>query len=62
MPVSEKKKASNAKWDKENMTILACRVRKEYAEEFKAACTQAGTTPNAVLKAAADKFIRDQNQ
>ncbi len=26
--ISEKKKASNAKWDKENMTSLACRVKK----------------------------------
>lgn len=62
MPVSEKKKASNAKWDKANMTILACRVRKEYAEEFRTACAEAGTTPNAVLKAAADKFLKDRNQ
>ena len=56
--VSEKKKASNAKWDKENMTTLACRVKKDYAAKFRAACAAQGTTPNAVLKQAADDFMR----
>lgn len=56
--ISEKKKVSNAKWDKENMTSLACRVKKDYAEKFKAACAEAGTTPNAVLKAAVDEFLK----
>ena len=31
MPVSEAKKRSNAKYDKEHMTILGCKVRKEFA-------------------------------
>lgn len=57
--VSEKKKASNAKWDKENMTTLACRVKKEYAAKFRVACAAQGTTPNAVLKQAADDFMRE---
>lgn len=56
--ISEKKKASNAKWDKENMTSLACRVKKDYAENFKAACAKAGTTPNAVLKQAVEEFLQ----
>lgn len=59
MAVSEKKKISNARWDKENMTTLACRVRKDFAEQFKAACTDAGTTSNAVLKQAAEDFLKD---
>lgn len=56
--ISEKKKASNAKWDKENMTSLACRVKKDYAEKFKVACAAAGTTPNAVLKQAVEDFLQ----
>lgn len=56
--ISEKKKASNAKWDKENMTSLACRVKKDYAENFKAVCAEAGTTPNAVLKQAVEEFLQ----
>ena len=59
MAISEKKKISNARWDKENMTSLACRVRKDFAEEFKAMCAAAGTTSNAVLKQAAEDFIRE---
>lgn len=57
--VSEKKKASNAKWDKENMTTLACRVKKDYAAKFRAVCAAQGTTPNAVLKQAADSFMKE---
>ena len=57
MPVSEARKRANVKWDAENMTNLACRVRKERAEEFKAACKEAGTTPNAVFLEAMDNFM-----
>lgn len=58
MAISEKKKISNAKWDKENMSVLACKVRKDFAEEFRAACAASGTTSNAVLKQAAEDFLR----
>ena len=58
MPISEKKKISNARWDKENMTSLACRVKKDFADEFKAACAASGTTSNAVLKQAAEDFLK----
>lgn len=57
--VTEARKRANVKWDKENMTILGCRVRKDFAEQFKAACTEAGTTSNAVLKQAAEDFLKD---
>ena len=57
MPVSEKKKLSNAKWDKANMTVLACKVRKDTADRFKECCAAANTTPNAVLQQAVKDFI-----
>ena len=57
--VTEARKRANAKWDKENMTILGCKVKKEYAAKFRAVCAAQGTTPNAVLKQAADDFMRD---
>lgn len=57
MAVSEKKKKSNAKWDKENMTVLACKVRKEVADKFKAACKSEDTTSNAVLQQAVNDYI-----
>ncbi len=50
MAVSEKKKASNAKWDSVNMSTLGCRVKKELAEAFKAYCTIQGRTSNSVLR------------
>lgn len=49
MPVSEKKKASNQKWDKENMTIIGCKVRKEEAERIKQYAADHGTNVNALL-------------
>ena len=50
VPVSEKKKVSNARWDKDNMTTLGCRVRKEQAAAFKEYCAENGKTSNTVLK------------
>lgn len=50
MPISEKKKASNAKWDKENMATLGCRVKKTEAEAFKQYAAQRGTTANTLLR------------
>lgn len=57
MGISEKKKKSNAKWDKENMTVLACKVRKEVADKFKKACAAEDTTSNAVLQQAVRDYI-----
>ena len=48
--VSEKKKLSNRKWDKENMKTVACFIRKEDAELFKKICNENGTTPAQHLK------------
>ena len=36
MPVSQAQKKATAKWDKENMTTLGCKVKKSEAEQFKA--------------------------
>ena len=58
MMVSDAKKKANAKWDKANMMILGCRVRRGFAADFRAACAAAGTTPNAVLKQAAEDFMK----
>lgn len=57
MPVSEKKKVTNQRWDAKNMTTLGCRMRRAKAEQFKAACKQAGTTVNAVYTRATDEFL-----
>lgn len=50
MAVSDAKKRANAKWDSENMATLACKVKKDHADKFKAYCSEIGKTSNAVLR------------
>ena len=42
--LTEKKKASNARWDKENMKFIACKVRKELAEDLRSYAASQGLT------------------
>lgn len=48
-PTGAQKRAS-AKYQRENIASLACRVKKEQAEKFKAYCESMGKTSNAVLR------------
>ena len=50
MPVSQAQKKATAKWDKENMTTLGCKVKKSEAEQFKAYAKEQCTTANSLLK------------
>ena len=50
MTVSEAQKAANAKWDKEHMTTIGCRVKKEDAAAFKKYAVERHKTANTVLK------------
>ena len=50
MAVSQAQKKANAKWDKENMTTLGCKVKKSAATQFKEYAKQQGTTANSLLK------------
>ena len=60
--VTRAKRTANNKWDLENMTVLGCKVKKDKAEEFKAACKAAGTTPNAVFIGAIDDFLNREKE
>ena len=62
MTVTISQKKSRNKWDAANMTVLGCKVRKDKAEKFKAACKEAGTTPNAVFTGAIDSFMEEHSQ
>ncbi|RKJ73029.1 hypothetical protein D7X33_20900 [Butyricicoccus sp. 1XD8-22] len=57
---TEKQKGYRNKWDAANMTVVGCKIRKDKAEAFKAACKAAGTTPNAVFTAAIQEFMKDK--
>ena len=50
MAVSNAQKKSRDKWDKANMSVLGCKVKKDQAEKFKQYATDNGTTANALLK------------
>ena len=50
MAPSEAQKKAALKWDKENMSVLGCKVKKSQAEKFKAYCTEQGKTSNSVLR------------
>ena len=50
MATSEAQKKAAAKYHKENISSLACRVKKEQADKFKTYCESVGKTSNAVLR------------
>ena len=50
MAPSDAQKRATKKYQKENIASLACRVKKEQAEKFKAYCEAQGKTSNAVLR------------
>lgn len=58
MTVSPKKRASNNKWDKENMTMIGCRVRKTYAQQIKERCKKYNVAPATILRKAIDDFMK----
>lgn len=50
MAPTEAQRRASARYQKENIASLACRVRKEQAEQFKSYCADHGKTSNAVLR------------
>ena len=57
--VSPAKRRSNNAWDRANMTVLGCKVRRDYADEIRAACVARGDTVNAVIRRALDAYLED---
>ena len=62
MGLSESQRRANNKWDAANMTVLGCKVRRDRAEQFKAACKKNGTSPNAIFMAAMEKFMEEHGE
>lgn len=58
--VTDAQKRARNKYDKAHMTVIGCKIRKEDAETFKAACDAAGTNPSAILRAAIAQFMAAQ--
>ena len=57
--VSPAKRRSNNAWDRANMAVLGCKVRRDYADKIRAACAARGDTVNAVLKRALDDYMEE---
>ena len=59
MPLTQAQKDARKKWDKENMTVVACRLTKKKAALFKEACHEIGLSPNRVLLNTVDQTIKE---
>jgi len=57
MAVSKAKRAANNKWDRENMKVIACKIKKERGELFRELCERDGKTANAVLTELIEQYI-----
>lgn len=57
MALTDARRRANNKYIKEHMTTLGCKMRRDAAEEFRAACEALGTSPNAVFRAAAQEIV-----
>ena len=57
MAVSDAKRQSNEKWDRENMAYQTVKVRRELLEQFKATCAERGDRVNTVLREAMENYI-----
>lgn len=58
MALSQARKNANAKWDKENMTTLGCKVKRTEAAAFKAYAQAQGKTSNTILKEYVQECIK----
>lgn len=57
MALTEAQKRANNKYIAEHMTVLGCKVRKEYAYKVREKAKEEGTSVNAILKKALDEFL-----
>lgn len=57
MALTEAQKRANNKYIAEHMTVLGCKVRKEYADRVREKAKEEGTSVNAMLKKALDEFL-----
>ena len=57
MALTEAQKRANNKYIAEHMTVLGCKVRKEYADKVREKAKEEGTSVNAILKRVLDEFV-----
>lgn len=59
MPTDAQKRTRN-KWDAENMSGISCKLKREIADDFKAAAKSSGTTPNELIRGWINDYLNDR--
>ena len=59
MARTEAQKRANARWDEEHMTLIAAKVRREFAEELKSKAAEEGINVNALILKWAREYLED---
>lgn len=57
MGLTDAQRRANNKYISEHMTVLGCKVRKDYADRVRKKAKDQGTSVNAILKKALDDFM-----
>ena len=60
MTVSAAKRASNDRWDRENMAYQTVKVSRALLEAFKAKAAARGEKVNTILRQAMEKYIAEE--
>lgn len=60
MTVSAAKRASNDRWDRENMAYQTVKVNRTLLEEFKAKAAARGEKVNTILRQAMENYIAEE--
>lgn len=57
MGLTDAQRRANNRYISEHMTVLGCKVRKDYADRVRQKAKDEGTSVNAILKKALDDFM-----
>lgn len=57
MALTDAQRRANNKYISKNMTVLGCKVRKDYADRVRQKAKDEGTSVNAILKKALDEYM-----
>ena len=60
MGLTDAQRRANNKYISEHMTVLGCKVRKDYADRVRQKAKDEGTSVNAILKKALDDFMEGE--
>ena len=59
---TEAQKTATQKWQKKNMVVLSCKVRRDRADRVRAAAAANGDTINGILRQALDQYLEEHGE